>query len=97
MALGPVRRERCYRRATQIANAKSRNATDETPLLHHTLTNRYNKQSVKLRWCHRLPRCDSHASMRVKEYVLARTTPDYLWLPSPEGADLRRLLAGGGA
>ena len=28
--------------------------------------------------------------MRVKAHALARTTPDYLWLPSPWGAGLRR-------
>ena len=44
VALGPVRSERCYRRATQ-----KQNATDETPLLRYTLTNRYSKQSIKLR------------------------------------------------
>ena len=31
--------------------------------------------------------------MRVRAHVLVRTTPDYLWLPSPEGADLRRQAA----
>ena len=31
---------------------------------------------------HRRPRCISHVYMRVK-HMLVRTTPDYLWLPSP--------------
>ena len=33
---------------------------------------------------HRRPRCISHVYMRVK-HMLVRTTPDYLWLPSPFG------------
>ena len=32
--------------AATDAPPKSRNATDETPLLHHTLTNRYSKQEA---------------------------------------------------